>query len=98
MLVHVVLMQLRPEAPASELTTLAERVRGLAESIAGSGSVIVGENVTDEPLTQDYTFGIVLRFANRGELDGYHVNPAHLGISLAIRDLADTVLVFEVSS
>jgi hypothetical protein len=98
MLVHVVLMQLRPEAPATELATLAERVRDLAESIAGAGSCIVGDNVTDEPLTQDYTFGLVLRFANRGELDAYHVSPAHLGITLAIRDLAETVLVFDVSS
>ncbi|MGH2617581.1 MAG: Dabb family protein [Thermomicrobiales bacterium] len=98
MVVHVVLMQLRPGVAEIDLSALGERVRGLADSIAGPGSSVIGANATDEPLTQGYEFGFVLRFADRGELDAYHVNPAHLGISLAIRDLAETVLVFDCAS
>jgi hypothetical protein len=37
-----------------------------------------------------------LRFTDHAQLDAYHVNPAHLPVSLTIRDLANTVLVFDL--
>ena len=55
-------------------------------------------NVTEEPLSQEFEFGFVLRFAGHAQLDAYHVNPAHLPISLAIRDLSRTVLVFDLAA
>ena len=95
MLVHVVLMRLRPGISGTVLGELACRVRELAELVAGPNSCVVGPNVTEEPLSQEFEFGFVLRFASHGELDAYHVNPAHFPISLAIRDLSRTVLVFD---
>jgi hypothetical protein len=62
------------------------------------GGYIVGSNVTEEPLDQGYDFGFVFTFPNRGALDAYHVNPAHLGVSLAIRDLEESILVFDFDS
>ena len=98
MLVHVVLMRLRPGISEAALGELARRVGDLAESVAGPDSCVVGPNVTEEPLSQEFEFGFVLRFAGHAELDAYHVNPAHLPISLAIRDLARTVLVFDFAA
>lgn len=95
MLVHVVLMRLRPGLSMAALGELARRVTDLAESVAGPDSCVVGPNVTEEPLSQEFEFGFVLRFAGHAELDSYHVNPAHLPISLTIQDLARTVLVFD---
>ena len=97
MLVHAVLMRLRPGVSGAALRDLERRVRHLAESVAGQGSSVVGPNVTEEPLSQEFEFGFVLRFASRAELDAYHVNPAHLAISLAIRDVSRTVLVFDLA-
>lgn len=94
-LTHVVLMQLRVDVEASELTELAVRLRQLAVATAGPDSCLVGPNVTEEPLAQGYAFGFVLTFPNHGALDAYHVNPAHLPISLAIRSMATSVLVFD---
>jgi hypothetical protein len=98
MLVHVVLMRLRPGGSGVALGQLAHRVCDLAESVAGPDSCVVGPNVTEEPLSQEFEFGFVLRFAGHAELDAYHVNPAHLPVSLAIRELAHTVLVFDFSA
>jgi hypothetical protein len=95
MLVHVVLMRLRPGISESALDELGRRLRTLAESVAGPDSCIVGPNVTEEPLSQEFEFGFVLRFADHAQLDAYHVNPAHLPVSLSIRDLARTILVFD---
>ena len=96
MLVHVVLMRLRPGVPESALGELARRLGDLAESAAGPESLVVGANVTEEPLSQEFEFGFVLRFTDHAQLDAYHVNPAHLPVSLTIRDLANTVLVFDL--
>jgi hypothetical protein len=98
MLVHVVLMRLRPGISEAALDELGCRLRNLAESVAGPDCCIVGPNVTEEPLSQEFEFGFVLRFADHAQLDAYHVNPAHLPISLTIRDVASTVLVFDVAT
>ena len=98
MLVHVVLMRLRPGIAESALGELARRVVDLADSVTGPDACIVGPNVAEEPLSQGFDFGFVLRFAGYAQLDAYHTNPAHLPISLAIRDLARTVLVFDFAN
>jgi hypothetical protein len=98
MLVHVVLMRLRPEVSGVALGELARRVSDLAESVSGPDASVIGPNITEEPLSQKFEFGFVVRFAGHAELDAYHTNPAHLPISLAIRDLARTVLVFDLAA
>ena len=98
MLVHIVLMRLRPGVSGSALGELAQRVIDLADSVAGPDSCVVGPNVTEEPQSQEFEFGFVLRFPGHAELDAYHANPAHLPISLAIRDVSRTVLVFDFAA
>ena len=98
MLVHVVLMRLRPGVSSASLREIERCVRDLAESVAGPDSCVVGPNVTEEPLSQGFEFGFVVRFASRAQLDAYHVNSAHLPISLAIRDVSHTVLVFDLAA
>jgi hypothetical protein len=90
-------MRLRPGVSRAALAELARRVGELAESVAGPNSCVVGPNVTEEPLSQGFEFGFILKFASHAQLDAYHANPAHLPISLAIRDLARTVLVFDLA-
>ena len=98
MLVHVVLMRLRAGKSESALDELARRVADLAESVAGPDCCVVGPNVSEVPLSQGFEFGFVLRLADHAQLDAYHVNPAHLPVSLTIRDLARTVLVFAIAT
>lgn len=93
MLVHTVLLQVRPGAPAAELQDLTDRIGELAATVAGDGNCVVGPNVTEEPLAQGYDFGFIIRFPDRAALNAYHVNPAHLAVSLAIQALAEKVLV-----
>jgi hypothetical protein len=86
---------LRPGISKPALDELARRLGDLAESVAGPDSCVVGPNVTEEPLSQEFEFGFVLKLAGHAQLDAYHVNPAHLPVSLAIRDVSRTVLVFD---
>ena len=98
MVVHVVLMRLRPDVSEEDLDRLSGQVRDLVESIAGPDSCAIGPNVTEEPLAQGYGFGFVARFADRGALAAYHADPAHVGVSEAIQELAETVLVFDLEN
>lgn len=98
MLVHTVLMKTKPGTTPAELRDLTLRIRLLASTASGGGSFAVGPNVTEEPLDQGYSFGFVLNFADHGALDAYHINPAHMAISLLIRDLAAEILVFDIES
>ena len=98
MVMHVVLMRLWPGISRAALDELARYLGDLAESVAGPYSYVVGPNITEEPLSHGFEFGFVLRFASHAELDAYHVNPAHLPISLAIRDVSCTVLVFDFTA
>lgn len=98
MVVHTVLMRLRPDAEQQELEELAERLIALGRATCVPAGYVVGPNVTEEPLDQGYDFGFVFTFPDRGGLDAYHVNPAHVGVSLAIRDLAESILVFDFDS
>jgi hypothetical protein len=52
--------------------------------VAGPDSCVGGPNVSAEPLSQEFAFGFVSRFAGHAELDAYHTNPAHRPISLPI--------------
>ena len=98
MVVHVVLMRLRPGISESALGELARRLGDLVETVVGPDSFVVGTKVTEEPLSQVFEFGFVVKFASQAQLDAYHVNPAHLPISLAIGALARTVLVFDIAT
>lgn len=92
--VHTVLMRLQPDAEPTEVEELTQRLLALGAATCIPGGYVVGANATEEPLDQGYDFGFVFSFPDRGTLDAYHVNPAHMGVSLAIRNLAETILVF----
>ena len=98
MVVHTVLIRLRTDADKVEVNELTERLLALGEATCVPGGFVVGPNVTEEPFDQGYDFGFVFTFPNKGALDAYHVNPAHVGVSLAIRSLAETILVFDFES
>ena len=66
--------------------------------VSGPDCCVIGPNVSEEPLSQGFEFGFVLRLADHAQLDAYHVNPAHLPVSLTIRDLSRTVLVFDFAT
>lgn len=96
MFVHTVLIRTRRDTNANELGELSRRIADLAMTVCGAGEFIVGANATEEPFAEGFDFGFVLRFPNRGALDAYLVNPAHLAISLLIRDVAESILVFDL--
>ena len=98
MLMHVVLMRLRPGVSSAALDDLARRVSRRTESVAGQDSCVVGPNLTGEPFSKQVEFSFVARFADHAEFDAYHLNPAHKSISLEIRDVSHTAVVSDIGT
>jgi hypothetical protein len=98
MLMHIVLMRLRPGVGASALSDLTFRLHELAAAISGPGACAIGGNVSEEPFSHGYDFGFALSLPDRATLDAYLVNPAHLAVSLAIRELISDILVYDLET
>src|SRR5829696_1636373 len=81
MLMHVVLMRLQPGVSSAALDDLARRVSRLTELVAGQDSCVVDPNVTEEPLSQEFEFGFVVRFAGHAEPDAYHQRRTNVAAS-----------------
>ena len=95
MLTHVVLMQLRADAPEADIADLDDKLRDLAARLVGPDSYTLGTNATEEPFAQGYDFGFVIRFHDRQALAAYHGHPDHQPISDAVQSLSTTFLVFD---
>jgi hypothetical protein len=98
LLLHTVLIRPNSGATDSDFDALASQTAKLAERLCGTGNYDVGPNSTQEPLDQGYTFGFILRFADRAALAAYHSDPEHDLLSRRIQELAETVLVFDLES
>lgn len=98
MLLHTVLIRPGVNASDANLTALSLQIAKLAERLCGPDNYDVGPNSTQEPLDQGYSFGFILRFADRDALSGYHHDPEHELLSKRIQELAETVLVFDLET
>ena len=98
MLLHTVLIRPATGVTESDLDGLALQTARIAERLCGTGNYDVGPNSTQEPLDQGYTFGFILRFADRVALAAYHSDPEHRQLSQRIQELAETVLVFDLEN
>lgn len=98
MLLHTVLIRPAADVSRSDLDALSRQTASIAGRLCGVGNYDVGPNSTQEPLDQGYTFGFILRFADRDALAAYHADPEHQRLSQRIQELAETVLVFDLEN
>ena len=98
MLLHTVLIRPGANASNTDFEALTLQIAKLAERLCGHGNFDVGPNSTQEPLDQGYTFGFILRFVDRDALSRYHHDPEHDLLSTRIKELAETVLVFDLET
>lgn len=98
MLLHTVLIHPRDKVTEADFTALAAQTSKIASRLCGEGNFDVGPNSTQEPLDQGYAFGFILRFKDRAALAAYHGDPEHDLLSQRIRELAQSVLVFDLET
>jgi len=97
-LLHTVLIRPNSRVVDADFDALGIQTRKLAERLCGPGNYDVGPNTTQEPLDQGFSYGFILRFADRDALARYHHDPEHDLLSKRIQELAETVLVFDLEA
>ena len=78
MLKHIVLIKLKPDAPASSGERIMAALRDLPKTISEIVALDVGKNVVESERNLD--LGLVVDFADRAALDRYATHPDHVAV------------------
>ncbi len=94
MILHIVLLQPKPETPLGEIHTALEQVKTLQKTIPGILDIQAGENRHQNP--QNYTSGFVIRFATENDLKNYFPHPEHRKIGPELRRICSQIQNFDL--
>ena len=78
MLKHIVLIKLKPDAPAGSASRIMAALRELPATIPEIVSLDVGTNVVESDRNLD--LGLIVEFADRAALDHYAIHPDHVAV------------------
>jgi len=93
MIVHILLLQPKPETTAEEMLSVLEKVKALKEKIPGIIDVQASEN--KNIYNQGYSYGFVMSFVDEEHLKAYSPHPEHKAVSAELRRLCSTLLNFD---
>lgn len=94
MIIHIVLLQPKPETTPEQMEAVLEQVKDLKDKIPGLLEVQAGANRHN--VHQDYTYGFVMHFDNEEHLKAYSPNPHHKAVSSQLRQLSSAILNFDI--
>src|SRR6266849_10466801 len=94
MIVHVVLLQPKPETTEEELAAFLERVRALQRAIPGIISISAGENRSE--YNRGFTYGVIVHFVDEAHLEAHHLYPAHLAVVEELDRLCQQTIDFDL--
>jgi quinol monooxygenase YgiN len=94
MIIHIVLLQPKPETTPEQMDAVLAQVKALKEKIPGLLDVQAGAN--QHNAHQGYTYGFVMHFVDEEHLKAYSPNPAHRAVSSQLRQLCGTLLNFDI--
>ncbi len=94
MILHVVLLQPKPETTPEEIQHALELVKVLKETIPGILDIQAGENRHHAP--QGFTYGFVIRFATEEDLKNYFPHPDHRKVGPELRRICTQLQNFDL--
>jgi hypothetical protein len=95
---HVVLVQWRPDAGTVAREAVREGVRGLAHAVPGIIALEEGPSAGPEGLERGNDYGFVVTFDDAAARDAYLPHPEHLAAADRIGAAAAQVTVFDVAA
>ena len=94
MIIHVVLLQPKPETTAEDLAAVMEQARALQEKVPGIVSMQAGVN--QNPNNQGYTYGLVMSFDTEEHFKAYFPHPEHRAVGAELRRLSVNLVNFDI--
>jgi hypothetical protein len=77
---HVVLFRFRPDLPRGSVEAVFDQLRGLQQSIPGLIAFQGGAYNSPEGLSQGFTHGFTMTFADPAARDAYLPHPLHQAV------------------
>lgn len=97
-IIHVVLVDWRPDTPADALAQLSEGVGRLRDDVPGIISVVTGPSVSVEGLESGFEWALVVTFDSADARDGYLPHPAHAPVAEIIGRWQQRLVVFDLQA
>ena len=90
---HIVLLQLKPETTAEQMTQVFRLIQPLATMIPGLLRIDTQKNVST--LHKGYTYGFIMQFASPEALQGYAAHPSYAPVKAELQRLCQGNIVFD---
>lgn len=94
MILHIVLLQPKPETTPEEIQHTLELVKALQKTIPGILNIQAGEN--HYHTTQGFTHGFVINFASEDDLRNYFPHPEHRKVGPELRRICTQLQNFDL--
>ena len=75
MIIHIALFKFKSDISKEEIDSAMVEVRALKDKIPQVLEISAGENFSKH--SQDFTHAIVVKFANKEDIDSYRAHPDH---------------------
>jgi hypothetical protein len=89
MIVHLVLLKVRADAPPERVTQVFEEIGALREEIAGIVDYTWGPYASPEGLNRGFTHGFAMTFTDAQHRDAYLPHPAHEVVKGHVLEILD---------
>jgi hypothetical protein len=96
MLTHVVLLQPRSEATLEDIHTALKGIEDLRQHIPEILDLQIGPSLSMQDKQRGYTYGFVMHFADKEQLDLYAVDPIHLAAGAELNRVFDNIIDFDI--
>lgn len=96
MLTHVVLLQPRPEAISEDIHAALKGIEDLRQHIPEILDLQIGPSISVENKQRGYTYGFVMHFADKEQLDVYAVNSIHLAAGAELNRVFCNIIDFDI--
>ncbi len=93
MITHIVLLQMKPETTAEQMTAVLGMVRHLESSIPGLVRIDTEKNLSSQH--RGYEYGFVMQFASHEALQGYATHPSYAPVKAELQRLCQSNIVFD---
>ena len=92
---HILLLQQRPDATASEIDACRAGLASLVGPIPGLINFHWGANAAPVERRDGFTHGFSMDFADRASLEAYGPHPQHRVVAAKVRATFERIVVFD---
>ncbi len=93
MIIHILLLQPKPETSAESVQAVLEQGKSLQQKIPGI--LEIRAEVNQNQHNKGYTYALIMHFVDQDHFQAYFPHPDHKAVGAQLRSLCDNLLNFD---